>query len=467
MPRMTALLALFALSVGIARADAPVERRLYADLVAASSFLWNDWNKFQENYHPAYVMDDDPATAWVEGASDAGEGEWLRLDLAHLEGATNLRLRVRNGYQKSETLFKANARPKDVTITLLPGGVSTKATLGDALGWQEIVAAQPAGELHAVMIKVDSVYPGTKYTDLAISDLEVYATALTRDNPVAEKARLDRLLAWKQDRLAAAAFFKAASAGTVPVAPSYTLKAVKGPAVPDLTHEPGWGDTVTILSTLAQWPAEPNLPRPDGEIAVAVSAFSTDFAGWTPVQAVPKDTRSMPAVDGLGAASLWSCFDGPPVWGNDETGEAGGTVELPAPGKLGFLRADNVGTFASAKAPSLAAALRAEPSACSSEKGTTFAWAKTSAATASQPAQLEALLLVTCGTVEAREGKERVAVPQLLVYDDHGLLTLLVGRHSATSFGWRTGAAGAVLSQALRVGAWTSAVRLSEGAAAP
>src|SRR5688572_22276739 len=83
----------------------PVERRLHVDQAAASSFLWNDWNRFQENYHPLYIGDDDPKTAWVEGIDGNGEGEWIRLAVSELEGATRVRLRLRSGYHKSKSLF--------------------------------------------------------------------------------------------------------------------------------------------------------------------------------------------------------------------------------------------------------------------------------------------------------------------------------------------------------------------------
>jgi hypothetical protein len=84
--------------------DQPVERRLYSDRIEASSFLWTDWNKFQENYHPSYIMDGDPATAWVEGADSSGAGEWVRVHVSPVEGATRVRLRVQNGYHKSKSL---------------------------------------------------------------------------------------------------------------------------------------------------------------------------------------------------------------------------------------------------------------------------------------------------------------------------------------------------------------------------
>ena len=39
------------------------------------------------------------------------------------------------------------------------------------------------------------MYEGSKYTDLCVSDLEVYVTGLTAENPAFEKSKLDQLLA--------------------------------------------------------------------------------------------------------------------------------------------------------------------------------------------------------------------------------------------------------------------------------
>src|SRR5688572_33213594 len=92
----------------------PVERRLHSDNVDASSFLWNDWNKFVENYHPNYLADDDPVTAWVEGAKSTGAGEWVRINVTPLDNTPKVRLRIRNGNQQSKDLVKANASAKAV-----------------------------------------------------------------------------------------------------------------------------------------------------------------------------------------------------------------------------------------------------------------------------------------------------------------------------------------------------------------
>jgi hypothetical protein len=52
-----------------------------------------------------------------------------------LRDATRLRLRVRNGCQKSDRLWKANGRPHTVTVTLLPSKVAATRTLVDQMGW--------------------------------------------------------------------------------------------------------------------------------------------------------------------------------------------------------------------------------------------------------------------------------------------------------------------------------------------
>ncbi|HEU5057213.1 MAG TPA: hypothetical protein VFU21_11840, partial [Kofleriaceae bacterium] len=203
--------------------DQPVERRLYADRIEASSFLWTDWNKFQENYHPNYLLDGDPATAWVEGADSSGAGEWIRIHLSPIEGATTIRLRIQNGYHKSKELYGKNARLKKVELVALPGNASRTAELADSMDWQEITLEQPAGRLEAIELRAREVHEGSKYTDLCVSDLEVYVTGLTAENPAFEKSKLDQLLSWKKNRLAAAKILGAAGAADLPILPGYRV----------------------------------------------------------------------------------------------------------------------------------------------------------------------------------------------------------------------------------------------------
>src|SRR5262245_55582546 len=169
----------------------PKERRLHVAAAEASSYLVNDWNKFQENYLPLYVGDDDPRTAW--NLKTEGIGEWVRVRVTPMERATRVRLKVRNGYQKSEKLFQANSRARQVTVVLLPSNTTTEVELTDTFGWQELTVEQPSGPFNAVELRIKSVYAGKKYDDLCLSDVQLFVTAGSSDNPAFEKQQFEKL----------------------------------------------------------------------------------------------------------------------------------------------------------------------------------------------------------------------------------------------------------------------------------
>ena len=209
----------------------PKERRLHVASAEASSYLINDWNKFQENYLPLYVGDDDPRTAW--SLKTEGIGEWLRVHVTPMEGATKLRMKIRNGYQKTPRLWEANSRAKELTVVLLPSKKTVDVTLEDKSDWQEIAVEQPAGAFEAVELKVKSVYAGKKYDDLCISDVQLFVTATSSDNPAFEKQRLENIATWKKERVAAAKMFKTKLGQSLPIAPQYVASAARGPPSAD------------------------------------------------------------------------------------------------------------------------------------------------------------------------------------------------------------------------------------------
>ena len=183
------------------------ERRLHVASAEASSYLVNDWNKFQENYLPLYVGDDDPKTAW--SLKTEGIGEWLRVHVTQMEGATQA---ADEDPQRLPEVAQAvrgeRARQgADRHAAAVEEDAST-STLTDTQGWQEIAVDQPAGPLEAVELKVKSVYAGKKYDDLCISDVQLFVTATSSDNPAFEKQRLTKIVAWKKERVAAAKLFQ-------------------------------------------------------------------------------------------------------------------------------------------------------------------------------------------------------------------------------------------------------------------
>jgi hypothetical protein len=434
------------LCAGVASAG---ERRLHAASVEASSFLFNDWNKFQENYHPLYVADDDPATAWVEGVPGSGAGQWLRVKVTPMTGATQVRLRIRNGYQKTPKLFEANARAKEITVKLSPGGQLSKHTLTDAQDWQELAVHLPAGKLDAVELKVDSVYAGKKYEDLCISDVQVFVSAATADNPAFEKARFDKIVAWKSERLSAAKLFKDASAKKFPLAPQYHISE-QGKA-PDGESTCKWDDalcrmTQTLGALQKQSAASPHAPA----IGAALQAVTTQLKGWVPVQAVALDKRPVPRIDGICTPSLESC-DG---------GGCYGMVELPLSGSVGFLNANQVATFDAAAQAALAEVLAKKPAECRrADSGKMFGWALRETGESGK-ARVKALFLVRCGAVESREGREPMVMAQLLTYDAAGQLEVLAGSSYASVVDWKGTPDGPRVAGAYRVGIYDAPRRL-------
>ena len=148
--------------------DAGGAHRLHPRRVTASSFLENGWNKHAQNYLPLYVADDDPATAWVEGAKGRGEGEALEWWGPSLTKAKSFRIFVRNGFQKSDKLFRANARPRKVKLEpLVQGetgaqvtGTALETELKDVQGWQEVRLPVPesmTGALKAGMKEIELI----------------------------------------------------------------------------------------------------------------------------------------------------------------------------------------------------------------------------------------------------------------------------------------------------------------------
>ena len=189
-------------------------RPLRSASATATSFLQNNWNSYQENYHPSYVLDENPATAWVEGAQGYGEGQSLTIPLSPLTSARALRLRIWNGYQKSRDLFAKNSMPRRIRVTVLDptGGevTSRESELQRAWGPQTVVLdIPPKRGLSAVRLSIVSVYPGTKYKDTCISDVLVDVDSEVPHNAAAENAKLAALKAWIAERKKTAAYFAA------------------------------------------------------------------------------------------------------------------------------------------------------------------------------------------------------------------------------------------------------------------
>ncbi len=140
-----------------------IERRLYpSSKVSASSFLEPKTLPYLQ-YHPNYVLDGDPKTAWNEGAPGDGSGEYLTFNITPQDDVSRVRLRILNGFQYSDVIYKANPRAKTIEVTLSPSGKPHRFVLADDKAWQEIAFATETPVLAALQLKVIDSYPGNRW----------------------------------------------------------------------------------------------------------------------------------------------------------------------------------------------------------------------------------------------------------------------------------------------------------------
>lgn len=126
----------------------------------------------RSDYGPASLFDQSDSTAWVEGrtaARDDGIGEWILLDWQRERRVRGLS--IKNGYLKSNRLFRANGR-----VTKLRARFSTGRTVelmvNDQKQVQNIMLPKPEAATW-MQLEVLGAKRGSKYSDTAISDLTV------------------------------------------------------------------------------------------------------------------------------------------------------------------------------------------------------------------------------------------------------------------------------------------------------
>lgn len=122
-------------------------------------------------YGPRNLTDGDDKTAWVEGNSGQGLGEFVVLEFDSTRPVRGLT--IRNGYDKSPDIFAKNSRVKDIELRFSSGD-SIEATLKDQPSPQHVELSQPINAKWIQLI-IRSVYPGAKYSDTAINELSADA----------------------------------------------------------------------------------------------------------------------------------------------------------------------------------------------------------------------------------------------------------------------------------------------------
>lgn len=124
------------------------------------------------DYGASNLTDGKSDTAWNEGAAGEGVGEWVRFSASSLQRVTSVS--IMGGFPKlykdGSDVYQKNPRPKEITVSYEGG--SQKFTMEDLRGqFQTFTFAKPI-DTTWVTITIDSVYPGSKYEDCCIAEVE-------------------------------------------------------------------------------------------------------------------------------------------------------------------------------------------------------------------------------------------------------------------------------------------------------
>jgi len=132
-------------------------------------------------YDARKLFDGDVSTAWVESDPGNGVGEWIEVDLPDTFGLGIIA--IVNGYQSSREAYESNGKAASVrcTVHFTDGSTETTTVDLDDLSWDEVSSDPTHGyqviydsgiafEISKFRLEILSVYPGSIYSDMCISE---------------------------------------------------------------------------------------------------------------------------------------------------------------------------------------------------------------------------------------------------------------------------------------------------------
>jgi hypothetical protein len=117
------------------------------------------------------TLDGDTRTAWNNHSAVRGSGVGETLTYRFPSPVHLVRIDLVNGYAKTAELRAANGRIRGVVI--LTDGRMLRATLSDTASRQRL--DRDFGLTRRVTLRVTSIYPGGRYTDLALTEIAFWA----------------------------------------------------------------------------------------------------------------------------------------------------------------------------------------------------------------------------------------------------------------------------------------------------
>ncbi len=124
----------------------------------------------QEAYNADFLFDSSLEFGWAEGQEDEGVGEKVQISFDRPIRVE--KVKIWNGYQRSDRHFKRNARAKMVTFGPM-GQAGNEFTLSDEQGGQVLDLSEPI-EGNEFELAINDFYAGESYTDLLLSEMRFF-----------------------------------------------------------------------------------------------------------------------------------------------------------------------------------------------------------------------------------------------------------------------------------------------------
>ena len=100
------------------------------------------------SYPVENLIDLNPLTAWCEGSSTNGNGEWIEINLKSRPARIDLEtvlVKILPGYTKTDSLFRANAKPSKIILHVIDGPSGRALTAREAYAFPVPQRARDAG----------------------------------------------------------------------------------------------------------------------------------------------------------------------------------------------------------------------------------------------------------------------------------------------------------------------------------
>ena len=127
------------------------------------------------NYKVENVIDDNPSTAWIEGVSDDGIGQFIQFSSNNTFRVD--KIDIINGFSKNQKTYMKNNRVKKVIIEFSDKSQQVYELEDNNMEYQTIDIG--GINTHSVKVIIQEVYTnGRVYKDTCISEISVYGQEL-------------------------------------------------------------------------------------------------------------------------------------------------------------------------------------------------------------------------------------------------------------------------------------------------